>query len=292
MRYIYKISVIIVAILAVSCVDRIGNESSIFFAQNVVNSVMQDQLNSTISYVSWVDKANKWYSAAGNESEQNRIEDAYFNKIEPRMSGDTIIVLQHQGPDIYLAHNGKSLNSAGSEWRVLKENFENNFEIIVSNNGDISNNGNEFWSVEKINPLDESIKVLDLLVVSGDIGKQYMVTGSGEIENKFINSPVEGQRVTIKSPLIFIGLLDNWYYNSPTTITVSEGAMEIELLSKEGTVIEGDNIDVEFHIYNLFRPGKESRSLQTRTSPAEPRPLLVVKLLFRGVVSEYDLLIM
>ncbi len=258
MKYLNKIKLSILllgfAISFSSCVEKIEDEMTLQFAKNVVIEITEKEIIKTIEYLDWVVRANSWLGAVADEQLQNEIEDKYFGKMEPRISGDTIFILCRNQKDIRLIHNNINLYEENSEWRVIKENFNNRYEFVVSYNG----------NVRQIKKIAANNDVLCNITYQLE-NKKYLIQGSGHSAYVFTNSPVVKQNYFINNEIEVT--VDNDMYNSNILLC---GNHNIELIDVNSILLSEDNIDVEY--YNNFNYYSARSS---KMSPAEPNNIKI-----------------
>ncbi len=297
MKNIFKLTIVALAALFTSCESTIGPENSLEFARTVVTDVAQNRLSETMYYAGWIHKAHAWHSAMGDEATQNMIEDLYFNRMEPRVDGNAITILNPNKNEIDIVIIFDEDQEDGGQWRVVNTNNDLGFEIVANQLND------EQWDVKKVLTRDNQ-EEFELHITIKTIG-EYVVWGEGDIYNVYKNSPVTWQNVEIseREPLIMKDIDKNagWredYVDYRSVIV--DGSMKINLLSDSETVIRGDEIDIDFELIN-YDPNYYDSSLSSASTQdvpntkltwyeyISPEPIVNAHVTFRGMGEIFEL---
>ncbi len=227
----YIIVMVIAASLLSGCKKQSEEKLPSTFAADVVQEMLLTDINPTIDAGQWATKANLWYENMGNEDVQNEIEDMYFNGKEPRMRGDTLVLLPTFAfnHSIFIITQGASL-SDGATWHLLapasQDYMIDEYEIIKTdeNRYDVKR-----WKEDHSYTLS--------IIQDEMSGYVILDAGEGETFIEFMNTPIVAQTFEIVEPFISYGDYKN--------DEILEGEIYIQLKSKNG-IIEEDDINVEF----------------------------------------------
>lgn len=238
MKTINYLLITLLSLSLLSCQESIPTDGYQYLAKDIVRDIYDNTLTQPITMVATLDKASTWLDAYNDTDARYAIEDKYFNKIAPRINGDTIKVIHYYGEYITIVHNNKSIGELGAKWAIV-DNL-NSYISLENTDGVIWKCTHEYLSGDSL---------MNFTVQKSSIDN-YKVELTAKRTRFYANSPISAQSIETISPLNFVSNNDFSSINTP--LDINSGSLNIKLLSESSQVIDGDDIIVDFNGNNSY----------------------------------------